>query len=307
MSLKSSQINICLRGDKTNIGRNMSLFNFCFALTDENELARTVSGNYTLGIFEVIKDDYPTMSVALKEISDSLRALNNKIYFNDKEYSINWDLAGDMVWHKCERGLNGCGSKYPCFACTLNKNEFYKIYNENTNDNLRSNAESEALLSDNNKKNKIGYVAKPIFDFIDFKRLHHDPLHEVIRIVETLLNLTHQKLIRSDEIRSNDLNKLPAQKNLIDFLTNSIGIKNPYNVKGQKSKDTDPNIILKQIRGDDAVKIAMNFTPDVITGIRDANKITSLFNNYYRIHLGYTHNFYQNKTEIWKSGSTNGK
>ena len=55
------------------------------------------------------------MSVALKEISDFLRLLDYKILFKEKEFKINWDLAGEMVWHKCERGLNSCGSNYPCF------------------------------------------------------------------------------------------------------------------------------------------------------------------------------------------------
>ena len=75
MKLSSNQINICLRGDKTNIGRNTSFSNFCFILIDENELARTASGN--LGIFEVVKDDYAIMSIALKVISYNLRALKN--------------------------------------------------------------------------------------------------------------------------------------------------------------------------------------------------------------------------------------
>ena len=55
------------------------------------------------------------MSVALKEISDFLRLLDYKILFKEQEFKINWALAGEMVWHKCERGLNSCGSNYPCF------------------------------------------------------------------------------------------------------------------------------------------------------------------------------------------------
>ena len=37
---------------------------------------------------------------------------------------------------------------------------------------------------------------------------------------------------------------------------------------------------------------------DVISDLDEAKKITSLFNDYYRIHLGYTHNFYNNKTAL---------
>lgn len=39
-----------------------------FTLTDEGQISKTVFGNYSLGIFDVYKDDYETMSLALKEI-----------------------------------------------------------------------------------------------------------------------------------------------------------------------------------------------------------------------------------------------
>ena len=121
MKIENNKIRICLRGDKTNCG-NTSVFNFCFTLPDEGEIAKTVNGQYSLGVFEVLSDNYNTMSVALDALSQnmSIFILESKTYF------IEWHLAGDMVWMKIERGLNGCNSKFPCFQCELQKKEFYK-------------------------------------------------------------------------------------------------------------------------------------------------------------------------------------
>ena len=51
-------------------------------------------------------------------------------------------------------------------------------------------------------------LSHPIFDFISFKNVHIDPLHEHIRIPSHLLNLTYRKLISFDNSKSFDLNKL---------------------------------------------------------------------------------------------------
>ena len=119
-----NKLKICLRGDKTLSG-NQSFFNFCFSLPDEGNLAKTAFGQYSLGVFEVQKDDHETMDVALDELSDSMR--NFKSY---NSYSIDWHLSGDMVWMKTERGLNGCNSKNPCFLCEIPRDQFYKKNHE---------------------------------------------------------------------------------------------------------------------------------------------------------------------------------
>ena len=116
---------------------------------------------------------------------------------------------------------------------------------------MRSVEESNKILEKKENK-KEGYVSKPIFDFIDFKNIHPDPLHERIRIVETILELTHRQLIKFDEKKSSDLNRLPNQKIFFEWLI-SIGIKKPFSQKGQSSKDSDPDFKLKQLNGNNAL------------------------------------------------------
>ena len=74
---------------------------------------------YTLGIFDVERDDYPTMKVALKEIVESTNGMNKKVSILGVEYSIEWSLGGDLAWINTERGMQSCSSNYPCFRWAL--------------------------------------------------------------------------------------------------------------------------------------------------------------------------------------------
>ena len=77
-------------------------------------------------MYEVKKDNYDTMVIALSELTE------NMLIFNayGQNYLIDWHLSGDMVWMKTERGLNGCNSKFPCFTCEIPRTEFFKDNNE---------------------------------------------------------------------------------------------------------------------------------------------------------------------------------
>ena len=303
MKIVNKTIRINLRGDKTISGRNQSFFNFCFVLPDEGNIAKTASGQYTLGFFDVDKDNYPTMRVALNEIRENLKNLNSVIKINDIEYQIEWSLSADMVFHNCERGVNTTNSKYSCFQCRIPRDEFYKhnnsILKRSTDNMLRTVEESKAFLSDKDKKNKEGYVYEPIFDFIPFKNCCIDTLHEHIRIPLHLMRLSYRKLIRFDNSKLTDLEKLPAQKKIIDWLI-SIGIKNPYKVKSEDSKESDPYFTLKSFSGIKCLKISQLIHYHVLTDLKDGKKITDLFNNYFRLHQGYKYNFYKNKIELFQ-------
>ena len=73
-------------------------------------------------------------------------------------------------------------------------------------------------------------------------------MHESINIPKVAMNLTHKELIRIDDSKTSDLNKLHAQKQLIDWFK-SIGMKNPYKLKGQNSKESDPKVMLRSFTG----------------------------------------------------------
>ena len=101
----TTTIEISLRGDKTNVGRNQGFFNLCFTLPEEfGNGCKSAPGNYPLGLFEVELDDYETMVIALKECVDNLNKMDKKVEVNGKTYGIKWNSAGDMVWLHTERG-----------------------------------------------------------------------------------------------------------------------------------------------------------------------------------------------------------
>ena len=159
---------------------------------------------------------------------------------------------------------------------------------------LRS-VEESAVFRANKKKEKEGYISRPIFDFIPFYKCHHDPLHELIRIPNMLLKLAHQKLIKLDNSKSRDLKKLPAQKKLLDWLA-SIGLKNAYKLKGESNRDSDPTVLLKSFTGSHCKLIAMHMKKQVLEDLGETgDKIVWLFNYYFRLHQGYTHNYYKDK------------
>jgi hypothetical protein len=212
-------------------------------------------------------------------------------------------LAGDMVWHRTERGLNSCNSSFPCFKCRVHKNDFYKknykLLNSASNNKLRS-VEESALFCLNKHKEKEGYINKPIFDFIPFSKCHHDPLHETIRIPNYLLKLTHHLLIKLDNNNSKKIEKLPAQKLLFDWLK-TTGIKVPIKLKEESTKASENNFILKTFTGSQWRKICMLITKEAIDRrIKDAENIVWLFNNFYRLNIGYTHNFYKDKISLFQ-------
>ena len=296
MKIINNKVRICLRGDKTLCG-NTSFFNFCFTLPDEGEIAKTVHGQYSLGVFEVASDNYNTMNVALDELSKNMK----KFISDNKVITIEWHLAGDMVWMKIERGLNGCNSKYPCFKCELPKDDFYKENYELLSENsplLRTVQKSEELrISKNNK----GYIHKPIFDFIPFVNSHHDPLHEKINIVKILINLVHKKLIAYDEAHyghSLNLDQLLGQKKLFDWLS-SIGVKKACQPKNESSKASDPQFQIRRfLNGTDSLNIAKYMNENVVSVLDEKKNISLLFNNYYSLHQGYTQKYYLKKRTI---------
>ena len=64
------------------------------------------------------------------------------------------------------------------------------------NENLRTLENSNKIFNSIGIKDKMGFVIKPIFDFIDFNKIHHDPLHEKARIIGILLDLTLREIVK---------------------------------------------------------------------------------------------------------------
>jgi hypothetical protein len=91
---------------------------------------------------------------------------------------------------------------------------------------------------------------------------------------------------------------LPNQKKLINWLEN-IGIKNAYKEKNQYCRDSVPDFILNSFSAKQYKLISKLFNKEAISGLKNNEEIARLFNNYYRIKQGYTHNYYINKIELF--------
>jgi len=285
-------IRICLLGDKT-VSKDLSFFNFCFTIVDECESAKSAYKNYTLAIYDMPRDDYASLKEAFEPIVEICREFK-EIELNKNKYSIEWHLSGDYMFINDERGHQSCSSSYPCYKCTCSKKDFCVETSANRKTKLRTLDDARIKCVSTEKQ---GHRSVPIFDFIDYENVHHDPLHERIRIPNKLLRLVFNELIKVDNKNSTNLDSLPAQKKLIDWLSKNIR-KQPYQTKGQNSKATDPNFSLKDFSGDDCKKICMLATKEAFSSLKNGHKIAKLLNDYWRIHMGYTKNFYIDKTDL---------
>ena len=138
----------------------------------------------------------------------------------------------------------------------------------------------------------------PIFDFIDYDKVHCDTLHENIRIVNKLLVLLLRKLqSQENKLATNtNLQQLPLQKTLSDWLK-SVGIKSPYTMQSANENSSELN--MRSMTGAQCKDIAQKIdVHSLFPSLEHSAEIGQLFNNWWRIHVGYTHNFYIDKTTL---------
>ena len=150
------------------------------------------------------------------------------------------------------------------------------------------------------KKEKKGFENTPLFDFIDFDMVHHDPLHEKIRIPNTILGLIFFDVMKHDLKNSKNLDDLPNQKAFFEWLE-EIGIKKAFKVKSADSKATDPNFMIRDFTGSENEKICSLINSSAFPSIKNGSKYSKLLNDYYRLSKGYRAAFYLNNTELFKS------
>ena len=136
----------------------------------------------------------------------------------------------------------------------------------------------------------------PIFDFIDFDQVHFDTLHKNMRIVNKTLAFLMRKLQTADNKKTTDLQKLPHQRALGEWLQ-SIGIKSPFTYPSQSDSSTALN--LRSMTGSQCKDIAQKINVlAMFPKLERATEIGQIFNNWWRIHMGYTHNYYIDKTQL---------
>jgi hypothetical protein len=229
-------IHVKLGADGTNIGRNLKLLNFTFTIINEGAKAKTATGNYTLGIFEIENENYTSVSTCFKELIEEFEQLKT-IKVNDKVLQVVYYYACDWKMLANTLGLQSANSKYPCVWCKCSKDVFYDMEKEwsitDTSLGARSHEEQAAILNhpDNKKIIKYGYEKKPIFkDIIPISRYMIDMLHLFLRISDTLFNLMIKDCSLADNFDMTAISKFDVSlykhmNSLQHFLNEKCNVK----------------------------------------------------------------------------------
>ena len=301
LDIKDKTIRVKICGDGTNIGKKIKQLNFCFTLPDEGLRSQTASGNYTLGIFKIRKEDYDNLDKALYECNENLKKFcdQKEIDIEGEKYKIQFLLGGDMKFIHEVMGLNQCNSKNCCFLCKITKEEFSK------NNLAEIKCEKRSIDELLEKIKKIpyfdkehvnGYKKAPIFSFITFDDLVFDTLHLSLRLPEKLIKLITSEFIRLDANDSLNIDKLPHQKRFYESLIN-IGICKPYNII---NNENTKKIELRSINGSESLLIMeklnfeASFPKELFPKFNKAKEFTLLCNTFSSIFVKLKKNFYIN-------------
>ena len=307
-----------MAGDGTKLGP-LTMLNFSFTLPDVGLEAKTASGNFQLGCFEIQTENYDSLKICLAEISKNLSTMakiNNTIKIGEEIYHLKFLLGGDMKFLHTVMGLNSCNSNNPCLWCKWNKDFFSKLSSQalpeiiglarnskEQSDHLKNVflAEAEPLL---------GYSKERLFDFIEFDDCVFDTLHLLLRVVEKMMKLFVAELEILDDNTSTNINDLPYQNRLYEALR-EIGILSPTYLENGIHK-------LKSFTGDDCLNILGKlkfdiFFPQDKFPLFDKKEIfNSLLRDFNDMFLKIKSNFYvdnsnvfQIQADAWLSSYTN--
>ena len=153
-----------------------------------------------------------------------------------------------------------------------------------------------------------GYIHKPIFD-IDFDKVIPDTLHANIRVVNRIMKLLHRKLKLLDKKKSVVIEQLP-HTNQLDIFFRSVGINNAFYIQTTYDEDNSTQELkMRTFTGKECLKICKNCDFDRrFSSIKRHSDLSTLLTDFYRIHMGVTHNFYisnlhllQPRVEDWQA------
>ena len=235
----NKKIRIKLSGDGTNV-KQMHLLNFTFALPDF-KYGQAAKGNFSLGVFEIIKESYEELLSCFSELIPILKDIK-EFQIDDKIFIIEFYLAGDLKFLATSMGINQANSTYACVWCTAHIKDF--CFDWSIWDPLfgaRSNEESRMKRVHKKSLNRLGYISAPIFDFIPFKNVIIDLLHLFLRITDKLTDFIlddiqsldgYQSLYESltDPLIQNSKNSYAY----IQFLSKDCHIRNCFYLKEKK-------------------------------------------------------------------------
>jgi hypothetical protein len=87
---------------------------------NEKVIAKTASGNYTVGMFDLNQENYEIMCCIPEDIHKQIGELNI-IEIESKTYSLEKYLGGDLKKLAIIHGINAANSDQPCIWCTFSK------------------------------------------------------------------------------------------------------------------------------------------------------------------------------------------
>jgi hypothetical protein len=110
MTIKDKMIRIKLVGDGTITGP-LTILYLGFTLPDLGTVAKTATGNFQLGCFEIKSENYETLKFCLHGIAKNLNEFvmnGSHINIGEEIYIIKFLLGGDMKFSHIVMGLNAC-------------------------------------------------------------------------------------------------------------------------------------------------------------------------------------------------------
>ena len=219
-----SQIYLKFGLDGTNISRSNKFINFVVSILNEGKKATTASGNYTLGILKIDKENYDAIKTWLPEKFENIRNINYK--FENRKIDIYPIFATDYKMLLLDLGMKSSNSKYPCIWCKIHKDRLHEIIDQSEN-LLRDYQEHEMILnqkvSGEDKKNfkDFGYQNKPLIKSIPHNDFIICVLHLLLRISDLFFDLFLRKIEALDKKPYNvsyNSKKHLNQKKLFDSL-----------------------------------------------------------------------------------------
>ncbi len=269
-------LRIKFTADGTNVGKNLSLVNFCFTFLNNNK-HKSVFGNYTLGVGE-IKEAYGCLKDPLNFIMSSVKEFD-KYYFNGIVYKVDYFFGADMKFLLEVNGLKAANSNFPCLWCLANVNDLHLLgYSMVDPQKARDKSRCEFHI---NKRIDYGFKGISLLD-IPLIKCIIDTLHLRIRVGLKLIELfLLNDLIVLDNYGGEDIIN-ESHKNLSIWYYDFLRKKCKIGVKLIKFNNQNKAKITRDFNGCEIIKIfrSMNFNnyfENIIPNYRRKQELWRLF------------------------------
>lgn len=207
-------LKVKLSGDGTKVCRKLNLINFTFTLLNEEEIAMSPKGNYTLAIINGSeKNDVlrTALSDIIKEVSDL-----TTIEVNGINFKVEYFHCCDLKFLALSCGIDAANSKYACIWCKCPSGERHDMSIEWSISDTKKGAHTiEDITSCTTKPKSQKYnCSHPLlFPTIAIEHVIPDVLHLFLRVTDVLFNLLVLDIRKHDAINASTHPKSTTQLN----------------------------------------------------------------------------------------------